>query len=443
MGKFDNLSPLKKWIISNRYFIKTSETRESKATATHYLLDGGIWKVPLEHYPNFLKLLAEDLNNGEKHYISENKTETFKFICDLDFYEETVISVKQVEHIVTVIQEIVTEYFGNQRVIICGADSKTVKINEINFIKSGFHLVFPKLWITVDTSKRLRILIIERLIEKFKERESHNKWEDVVDLSVYEDNGLRMVGCRKIGPCKTCKNKREVRDTCEVCQGVGKIDENRIYKPVSVLPNDSIYFETIKKDYYVMLLETSIYNYSLREPTPLIKQIAIELPVTKKSKKGGGKTNGTNYTNELDLKIETFIQKNFREHYSRSQVKRVSKSETSNSQIVYYVEIDDNYCMNVNRNHTSSSVYFEIKASGICQRCYCKKESCEGRLNGNCREYHSKEIALNKTLKSLLFGEVKPNKSSIVKFNITKGNDREKCLNNCKNILWQLKNELT
>ena len=99
--------------------------------------------------------------------------------------------------------------------------------------------------------------------------------------------------------------------------------------------------------------------------------------------------------------------------------------------------------MNVNRNHTSSSVYFEIKASGICQRCYCKKESCEGRLNGNCREYHSKEIALNKTLKGLLFGEVKCNKSSIVKFNITKGNDREKCLNNCKNILWQLQNELT
>jgi hypothetical protein len=441
MGRFDNLSPLKKWIISNRYFIKTSEPRERKAEATHYLLDGGIWKVPLEHYPNFLKLLADDLNNGEKHYISENKTNIFKFICDLDFYEETVISVKQVEHIVTVIQEIVTEYFGNQRVIICGADSKTVTINEINFIKSGFHLVFPKLWITVDTSKRLRIIIIERLIEKFKERENHNKWEDVVDLSVYEDNGLRMVGCRKIGPCKTCKNKREIRDTCQMCEGVGKIDENRIYKPVSVLPNDSVYFETIKNDYYVMLLETSIYNYSLRESTPLIKQINVELPVTKKSKKGGrGKTNNLN---ELDLKIETFIQRNFREHYSRSQVKRVSKSETSNSQVVYFVEIDDNYCMNVNRNHTSSSIYFEIKASGICQRCYCKKESCEGRLHGNCREYHSKEIALNKTLKNLLFGEVKCNKLSIVKFNITKGNDREKCLNNCKNILWQLKNELT
>ena len=89
MGRFDNLSALKKWIISNKYFIKTSEPKEQKATATHYLLDGGIWKVPLEHYQNFLKLLAEDLNAGEKHYISENKTNVFKFICDLDFYEES------------------------------------------------------------------------------------------------------------------------------------------------------------------------------------------------------------------------------------------------------------------------------------------------------------------------------------------------------------------
>jgi hypothetical protein len=75
---------------------------------------------------------------------------------------------------------------------------------------------------------KLRILFIEKLIETFSERESFNKWDDVVDLSVYEDNGLRMVGCRKIGICKTCKNKKEAKLTCEMCEGVGKKDENRI-----------------------------------------------------------------------------------------------------------------------------------------------------------------------------------------------------------------------
>ena len=243
MGKFDTLSPLRKWVISNKYFIKTSDPRDKKAEATHYLLDGGIWKIPLNEYQTFLQLLATDLNFGEKHYISENKTNVFKFICDLDFYDQDIISVAQVEKVVKIIQEIVNEYFGDQRIIICGADNKIV--NEL--VKSGFHLVFPKLWITVETSKKLRILIINKLIETFQERESYNKWEDVVDLSIYEDNGLRMVGCRKIGICKGCKNKKETRENCQLCDGVGKKDENRIYKPISVLPkSEESYLNTVK-----------------------------------------------------------------------------------------------------------------------------------------------------------------------------------------------------
>ena len=206
MGKLDTLNPLKKWVLTNKYFIKISDTKEKKAEATHFLLDGGIWKIPLGEYQSFLQLLAKDLNAGEKHYISENKTPIFKFICDLDFYDETVIG--NIQSIVKVIQEIVNSYFGEKNIIICGADSKKVVVNEIELVKSGFHLVFPKLWLTVESAKKLRMLFIEKLIETFNERESYNKWEDVVDLSVYEDNGLRMVGCRKIGICKGCKNKK-------------------------------------------------------------------------------------------------------------------------------------------------------------------------------------------------------------------------------------------
>ncbi len=444
MGKFDNLSPLKKWVISNKYFIKTTETRDKKAEATHYLLDGGIWKIPLSEYQNFLKLLASDLSAGEKHYISENKTEIFKFICDLDFYDETVITTTQVKHIVTVIQKIVNEYLGEQRIIICGADSKNVIINEINFIKSGFHLVFPKLWISVETSKKLRILIINKLIETFNERLDYNKWEDVVDLSIYEDNGLRMVGCRKIGFCKTCKNKKETRDQCEPCGGVGKIDENRVYKPVAVIPDNQEYLESITRDYYTMLLETSIYNYANLDATCFVKPINIELPEqAKKGKKGT--TKKTVSINENGA-IETFIRKNFKEHYSKCCVKKVSKNQNMQNETTYYVEIDDNFCMNVNRNHTSSNIYFQIGPSGISQRCYCRKETTQGRCQGVCREYCSKEIALTKTLKKLLFGEELGKKTKNVKklvnYNITKSDNRENCLSNCKNLLLQLKNEI-
>ena len=88
MGKLDTLNPLKKWVLTNKYFIKISDTKEKKAEATHFLLDGGIWKIPLGEYQSFLQLLAKDLNAGEKHYISENKTPIFKFICIIFMYYE-------------------------------------------------------------------------------------------------------------------------------------------------------------------------------------------------------------------------------------------------------------------------------------------------------------------------------------------------------------------
>ena len=211
MGR-PELNPLKKWVLTNKYFIKTTDTKEKKSTATHFLLDGGIWSIPKEVYSAFLNLLAIDLQNGEKHYICENRTEVFKFICDIDMFEIEVVTIEQISKITEVLNLIIKIYFGETKVIICGADSKIIKKIEngieIDLIKSGFHLVWPDIWITVENSKKIRILFIEELVRVFGERENYNTWEDVVDLAVYEDNGLRMVGCRKMAICKSCKNKK-------------------------------------------------------------------------------------------------------------------------------------------------------------------------------------------------------------------------------------------
>ena len=441
MVKIDTLNPLKKWVLSNKYFIKVSE-KERKAEATHFLLDGGIWKIPLSEYQTFLQLLAKDLHAGEKHYISENRTPVFKFICDLDFFEESIITIKQVEHIVKIIQNVVNEYYSDQRIIICGADSKTVLKNEIEYIKSGFHLVFPKLWVTKETAKKLRVLCVEKLTQTFGERELFNTWEDVVDLSIYEDNGLRMVGCRKIGICKFCKNKKGARETCATCDGVGKKDENRVYKPVSVIPFNEEYFNSIKNDYYVMLLETSIYNYGDFNETGNIKEMNITLQeVTKKGNKSKSTKSKTVNAGEIDTKIENFIHKNYKEHYGSCSVKKVTLNKENNT---YHVEIDENFCMNVNREHTSSNIYFQITPLGMSQRCFCKKETVDGRLHGLCKEYASKKILLNNDLKKVLFGNqiVSKKNKDIVTYNITQSNNKESYLNNCKNILWQLKHEL-
>jgi hypothetical protein len=427
----NKLPPLRKWILSNKYFIKSSETKEKKTDATHYLLDGGIWKVPLSEYQEFLRLLSVDLQNGEKYYISECRSKIFKFICDLDFYEESQITLKQVERIVNKLQEVIAEYFSDQNVIICSSDVKKTVINDTEYIKSGFHLVWPKIWITADHAKEIRLKFIEKLNESFGQRPDFNSWEEVVDLAVYVDNGLRMTGCRKMVPCKYCK--RETRETCEKCVGTGKIDEDRRYKPVSIIGknvNDD-YLRSVLSDNYVMLLETSIMNYSSFSETKLIKELPITTSTTKKKKSTGG--------DELTIKTENFIRKVYKQTHSKIRIKKMTKVDDSK----YFIEPDDNFCLNVNRNHNSSGIYFQIKPSGICQRCFCKKQTTDGRIAGPCKDFSSDEIPLSKILENTLFPGSRKSKKKLVNCNLSLNNDKKvACLNNCKNLLFQLENEL-
>jgi hypothetical protein len=446
-----NLNPLKRWVLTNKYYIKCNETKDKKSQATHFLLDGGIWKIPKEEYLEFLRLLSVDLQNNEKHYLSENRTEIFKFICDLDFYEKDTFSINE---ILPVIDSVVQEYFGESKLIVCTSDTKQVTIEDNVYTKYGFHIVYPKLWLTVKTAKILRVLFIERLILQFGERDQVNPWSDVVDLAVYEDNGLRMVGCRKMGICKTCKNKRELREACTVCQGIGKIDENRVYRPTMVLNANDEYLKSIQ-DFYVMLLETSIYNYNNFTESAILKELP-EIQIETKAKK---KKIVTSPEDQLVVKVENFIKKNYKASHPKIKIKKLNKVENC-----YYAEPDDNFCINVNRNHTSSGIYFQIKSTGIQQRCYCKKDTLAGRLYGLCHDFASPEIPITKILSKLLFGETqKQEKKSIVNMKITKNQNqssldlsvsvldnykenlhlnKEVCLTNCKTILDQIKNEL-
>jgi hypothetical protein len=250
--------------------------------------------------------------------------------------------------------------------------------------------------------------------------------------------------------CKSCKNKREFRDTCLTCESTGKLDENRVYTPKAVLGNcEKTYFSSIG-NYSVMLYELSIYNYNDNPETPVLKEIPV---VEQKRKKKEV------CQDQLVLKVEAFIKKNYKETHGKIKVVKFTKQQEC-----FYAEPDDNFCINVDRNHTSSGVYFYITSSGISQKCYCKRETLDGRSYGMCKNFASTVIPLPKTLQTLLFGTVAVNKrkKKIVNVNITKNAssssldlsvsslqnyresismDKEICLMNCKNILSQIENE--
>jgi hypothetical protein len=184
-----------------------------------------------------------------------------------------------------------------------------------------------------------------------------------------------------------------------------------------------------------MLLETSIMNYCNLPETKLIKDLPITTISSKKKK-----NNTTTNTNETTTKLENFIRKNYKQTHSNIRIKKFTKVDDTK----YFVEPDDNFCLNVNRNHSSSGVYFQIKQTGICQRCFCKKQTCDGRIAGPCKDFSSDEIPLTKVLENLLFPGTRKGKKKLVNCNLigSLSSDKLKCLNNCKNILFQLENEL-
>ena len=63
--------------------------------------------------------------------------------------------------------------------------------------------------------------------------------------------------------------------------------------------------------------------------------------------------------------------------------------------------------MNVARDHHSNTIYFTLTEYGICQKCFCRCDSTEGRKFGLCRDYHSNMVALTAKLKSTLFPNAK------------------------------------
>ena len=90
-------------------------------------------------------------------------------------------------------------------------------------------------------NKETALLIRNIIVEYFKNTfysNGHMNWEDIIDETVYKQNGLRMLGSSKIEKCSLCKNKK---GDCLKCYGTKKYDVNRYYIAKYIIKNEYFY----------------------------------------------------------------------------------------------------------------------------------------------------------------------------------------------------------
>ena len=105
--------------------------------------------------------------------------------------------------------------------------------------------------------------------------------------------------------------------------------------------------------------------------------------------------------------------------YTIKDIKRIFYSENES---VYILCSQSKYCTNIGKNHNSEHIYFKLNKDGICQKCFCRCDTMDGRKHGYCKDYESEFIPCTPQLRKVLnFKEIKVDKTKILKNN--KNND--------------------
>ena len=363
-------------------------SRHKVQTPTHVLMDGGVLEVPFDRLTDFYKCYIQCIKAGEELFVVEQKTENYRFFLDIDYKNTTELSIDEIKLIGLDVCSKVESLGLPCRCLISVAEPKIVN----GVIKTGVHFNWPDMTVSQEGAVHLRWHVISTLnISKCGD------WSQYVDGSVYGDletktrgSGFRMPWSHKKGKHSECKGQG-----CIVCRYTGKLTEGE-YLPVFLYDENGIsnYSPEITLD-GMMMATVRTDSEPIEVPKTVIGHVS--------SKKNEGtfkslQTKDEVVDGELLAVLETFIRFNL-PGQSRSRVKKVFKFKTT-----YRVETTSKYCENLGRNHNSNHIWFYINSDNtICQKCFCKCETTEGRKHGFCRDFAGRAHYLNKRLCELLY----------------------------------------
>ena len=233
----DNPSEVIKLCTKEKLFV-SSKRPGSKREVTHYFMNGGKISIPDNLQGRFLTAYSNDLNKGEVHFIVENRTPIFRWMCDLDFYGPDEVTDDVLLSIVVTMQKVMKTFYDLgpfddklfDTIVLKTAPVEKMKDGK-NKMKTGFHLYMHNLPVTAEQCLYMRLAIIAELELLHVDMAGWNSWENIVDEAVYDKNGLRLPGSHKSEKCTVCKNDKVKVKNCLPCGRKGYVDVGRVYDP--------------------------------------------------------------------------------------------------------------------------------------------------------------------------------------------------------------------
>ena len=376
-------------------------------------MNGGILFVPEALHPEFMRYYAQDVARGEPLYLCEQRTNFFNMFFDVDAKFDAGCRPTH-KDFMFVFREIIREirrYYpdtADERCFRCVVGFAPDKVQE-NGTKVGYHLHFPDLVVDKDQALMLHSGAASALV-------SNNAdvfldiidWNEALDPCVYTSSGLRMLGSDKASPCPTCKDRAPKRQSCDNCEGKGRVCDNRPYDLLCVLNANNVDADgtrELRQNIEQMVLQMSIRSFR-GQATPGFRRYEgapSALPVRSSVNRHGAVT--TTRSAEFDADVKGFDaiphckkriddsdlftaivevvqnvthdrrnRESFR-YYRNVQIKNAHYSNPKKVEIWVTVSGEgSNYCCNKGGDHSSNTIYFSITPGGMAQRCFSHKQ---------------------------------------------------------------------
>jgi len=370
--------------------------------------------------------------------ISEQRTEVFRYFCDLDIKSNSEIDDDEILKITECIRDVVEEFYpGNLDpnqfdMVVCRPlqpvelHSKIVqnKMDDVEdekdpsvIYKYGVHPIFVNIFVSAEQALALRAAIIFEL-ERMKTSLVSilvNEWEDIVDECVYTTNGLRMLGSVKFRKCERCSRG------CDYCDSRKLVDppyyiwdfvsdkhpnkerddewvqyKNRLDTNIhATLKCTSIRYHGEKTDGYEMPSRYRCLPHGVDRVTKLqLPGQQRQVTLWKEDAEGIRYKRNKEIiapSNKRYLIVSDILKEYVLFNHKDVFITRIMYIHSRDPCIIINVGgPGSQYCSNLRGEHRSNSIYFLINKRGICQRCYCKCNTTKGRVSGKkCQDYAS------------------------------------------------------